>query len=71
MTEREHVKRIHGFIRQWITKNINETAADYIRIIYAGQINKKLASDLITLDDVDGFLVNSLTSITDDFSQIV
>ena len=71
MTEREHVKKIHGFIRQWITKNINETLADYIRIIYAGQINKKLASDLITLDDVDGFLVNSLTSITDDFSQIV
>ena len=68
MTEREHVKRIHGFIRQWIKKNINETLAESIRIIYAGQINKKLASEIITLEDVDGFLVNSLVSMTDDFS---
>jgi len=68
MTEREHVKRIHGFIRQWIARNIGDNIAETIRIIYAGQINKKLASELINLEDVDGFLINSLTSMTEDFS---
>lgn len=46
-TEKEHVRKTHGFIRQWISTNVNETLAETIRIIYAGQVDDKMASELI------------------------
>ena len=37
--EKDHVKMIHKFIRDWIEYYLNKELAESIRIIYAGEVN--------------------------------
>ena len=71
MLEGPHVKRIFRCIRSYIRGYLNDELAESVRIIYAGEVNSEEAAKLITLTDVDGFLVNYKNSMTEEFANIV
>jgi triosephosphate isomerase len=71
MLEGPHVKRIFKCIRSYIESYLNDELAESVRIIYAGEVKAEEAAKLITLKDVDGFLVNYKNSMTEEFANIV
>ena len=60
----------HADIRAWVSKNISDTVAEQIRIIYGGSVNDKNAAELIERPDIDGFLVGG-ASLKPAFGVIV
>lgn len=60
----------HEFIRGWIRENVSEDVAEATRIIYGGSVNDKNCTTLISLPDVDGFLVGG-ASIKPNFRTLV
>uniref|UniRef100_A0A7S3N760 Triosephosphate isomerase n=1 Tax=Euplotes harpa TaxID=151035 RepID=A0A7S3N760_9SPIT len=60
----------HNYIRSWIKDNVSEATATATRIIYGGSVNEKNCKDLISLEDLDGFLVGG-ASLKKEFHTIV
>ena len=50
------IQQVHSFIRQTITKT-DENLAKNIRIVYGGSLKSSNASEILSLQDVDGGLV--------------
>lgn len=58
-------------IRDFISKQFDETTAKHIRILYGGSVNEKNAQALMEKEDIDGLLVGGASLVADTFSQIV
>mmetsp|Transcript_10446 Transcript_10446/g.14437 ORF Transcript_10446/g.14437 Transcript_10446/m.14437 type:complete len:254 (-) Transcript_10446:126-887(-) len=66
----EQAQEAHDFVRGWIKSNVSEQAAKDTRIMYGGSVTDKNAATLISMEDVDGFLVGG-ASLKDAFKVIV
>lgn len=66
----DQAQEAHDFVRGWIKQNISTEAAEQTRILYGGSVSEKNAAELITLPDVDGFLVGG-ASLKSAFTDIV
>jgi triosephosphate isomerase len=53
----EQVQEIHGYVRQWLTENIDKNFAKGVKIVYGGKVDDKNAKILLELEDVDGFFI--------------
>ena len=60
-----------SLIRQTISQQLGEQAADSTRILYGGSVKSSNIRDFITSDDIDGALVGGASLDPDDFSGIV
>ncbi|KAK1948471.1 Triosephosphate isomerase [Phytophthora citrophthora] len=60
----------HQKLRQWIASNVSAGVANGVRNIYGGSVNGKNCKELITLADVDGFLVGG-ASLKPEFDTII
>lgn len=60
----------HKFIRNWLEFNISEKVANETRIQYGGSVKAANAAELISMENIDGFLVGG-ASLTKDFIEIV
>lgn len=49
-------------IRKWVSTNVNEAAAESVRIVYGGSVTEKNAVNFMKLADVDGFLVGTIST---------
>ena len=68
--KKEEIQEIHLFIRNEISKKFGEEIGNKIRIIFGGNVDDKNCNELITLKDVDGFLVGD-HSIHSSFNNII
>ena len=66
----EIAQETHAEIREWLGKNVSKEAQDSVRILYGGSVTDKNASDLIKMEDIDGFLVGG-ASLKPAFTDIV
>ncbi|XP_012170151.1 triosephosphate isomerase [Bombus affinis] len=66
----QQAQEVHAKLRDWFSKNVNQTVAETVRIIYGGSVTAGNAKDLAKEKDIDGFLVGG-ASLKPDFVQIV
>jgi len=66
----EIAQETHAEIREWLGKNVSKEAEQQTRILYGGSVTEKNASDLISMEDIDGFLVGG-ASLKPAFKDIV
>ena len=66
---KEQVTEVHDWIRGYLKQAATEKAAS-VRIIYGGSVNKNNCTQLIQIENVDGFLVGG-ASLKPDFTDIV
>jgi triosephosphate isomerase (TIM) len=66
----EQIQESHKIVRTWVKENISEDRAKEIHILYGGNITEKNCDDIISMHDVDGFLVGG-TSIKKGFRFVV
>ena len=64
-------KQAITLIRQTISHQLGEQAAERTRILYGGSVKSSNIRDFITSDDIDGALVGGASLDPDDFSGIV
>lgn len=67
----EQAQEVNGQLRQWIKKNVSESVADRVRILYGGSVKGSNAAELSKLPDVDGFLVGGASLMADEFVSII
>jgi len=67
----QQAQEVHLMIRQLITAMYNNNFAEQIRIQYGGSVKPDNASEIMTQQDVDGFLVGGASLKADDFAAIV
>ncbi|KAG2165991.1 Triosephosphate isomerase [Aureobasidium pullulans] len=53
----EQAQEVHAAIREYLTKEVSQTASDNTRIIYGGSVSEKNCNELAKEKDIDGFLV--------------
>ena len=63
-------QEVHQFIRS-ILKNLYNSAANNIRILYGGSVTKDNIGDLIAMEDIDGALVGGASLKADGFLGII
>jgi triosephosphate isomerase len=61
----------HQIVRNWISRNFGDAAADHIRIIYGGSMNPSNANKLLSLEDIDGGLIGGASLSVDTFLPII
>ncbi|XP_043595850.1 triosephosphate isomerase [Bombus pyrosoma] len=66
----QQAQEVHAKLRDWFSKNVDQTVAETVRIIYGGSVTAGNAKDLAKEKDIDGFLVGG-ASLKPDFVQIV
>jgi len=59
-----------SFIRSWITSTYGDEAAASLRILYGGSVKPDNASELMSMEDVDGALVGGASLKAPDFAAI-
>ncbi len=67
----EMAQEVHGFIRKWLEKNIGETAASKMRILYGGSMKPANARDLLAKEDIDGGLIGGASLQAKSFAELV
>ena len=60
----------HAEIREWLAANVSADAAKSVRILYGGSVTDANAAELISMEDIDGFLVGG-ASLKPAFDVIV
>ena len=60
-----------SLIRQTISRQLGDNAAEKTRILYGGSVKSSNISDFISSDEIDGALVGGASLVPDDFSGIV
>jgi len=58
-------------VRSIVRSMVSEFAADSIRIQYTGSVTAKNCEELVTLPDVDGFVVGSASLKAQEFAEII
>lgn len=66
----EIAQETHAEIRDWLKANVSAAAADSTRILYGGSVTDANAAELISMPDIDGFLVGG-ASLKPAFDVIV
>ncbi len=64
------VQDVHRYLRKIVT-NFDEELAKNIKIIYGGSLKPSNASELLSLEDVDGGLIGGASLNGKDFGQII
>ena len=60
-----------GVIRKTIERIFGKEAAEAIRIQYGGSMNAKNASELMSMDEIDGGLIGGASLKPEDFAKVV
>jgi triosephosphate isomerase (TIM) len=63
-------QEVHNLIRHWLHKNVNELTSNVVRVIYGGSVTDANAKELISQQDIDGFLVGG-ASLKPNFINII
>lgn len=63
-------QEVHAEIRKWLRGKVGADVASRVRIIYGGSVTPENSHDLITQEDIDGFLVGG-ASLKPGFVDIV
>lgn len=63
--------RICGMIRAWVRENVEEEAAEVVRVLYGGSVKASNAKELFAQPEIDGGLVGGASLNADEFAQIV
>ena len=67
----EDVQEMQLFITKVLVDIFGRTAANSVRIMYGGSVKAKNADELITVGNVDGFLVGGASLDPDEFISII
>lgn len=67
----EQAQEAHAFIRTLIKKEFGEETAKNLPIQYGGSVKPENAKDLISQEDVNGFLVGGASLNAESFAQII
>ncbi|NIA16968.1 MAG: triose-phosphate isomerase, partial [Planctomycetes bacterium] len=67
----QQAQQTHQMIRQLIERMYGADFAEKVRIQYGGSVKPDNAAELITQDDIDGFLVGGASLKFDDFVAII
>jgi triosephosphate isomerase len=67
---KEQAQEVHAEIRKHLASSVSEEVAKTVRIIYGGSVTEKNANELITQNDIDGFLVGG-ASLKSGFKTII
>ena len=62
---------MHGFIRDWLKKNYNQTVAEEKRILYGGSVKPDNIDELMAKQDLDGALVGGASLEEQSFIRLV
>jgi len=65
----QQAEEVHAFIRAWVAKRSNETAAG-LTIMYGGSVKPGNARELFAMPDVDGGLIGGASLVAEDFIAI-
>ena len=66
----DQAQEVHVFIRQLITKLLNQSVADAVRILYGGSVKPDNVKGLMTQPDIDGALVGGASLKAESFAAI-
>lgn len=66
----EQVQEVHSALRKWLHDNVGDNESNSVRIIYGGSVTESNCKVLITLNDIDGFLVGG-ASLKEGFKAII
>ncbi len=67
----EQAAEVHGFIRDWLKKNYNQTVAEEKRILYGGSVKPDNIDELMAKQDLDGALVGGASLDDQSFIRII
>ena len=67
----EQINDIHKFIRDVVSEKYSKNEAENISILYGGSVNSDNASELISINGVNGFLIGGASLDVAIFSDIV
>jgi triosephosphate isomerase (TIM) len=62
---------VHGYIRDWLKKNYNQTIAEEKRILYGGSVKPDNIDELMAEQDLDGALVGGASLEAQSFIRLV
>jgi triosephosphate isomerase len=65
----QQAQEVHAFIRAWVAKRSNETAAG-LTLMYGGSVKPGNARELFAMPDVDGGLIGGASLVAEDFIAI-
>lgn len=66
----EEIAEAHGIVRRELEKTFSGNASE-VRILYGGSVKPDNASEIISLDNVDGVLVGGASLQAESFSKII
>ncbi|KAK8802617.1 hypothetical protein WA171_006293 [Blastocystis sp. BT1] len=66
----DQAEETHAAIRAYMASSVSPAVAENVRIIYGGSVNAKNCDNLISKEDIDGFLVGG-ASLKPEFIQII
>lgn len=69
--DKEYIEKTHKLLRQIVRDNYSDDLADSIRIIYGGSVSPKTASELSSIEDVDGLFIGRFGLSGEGFESIV
>jgi len=67
----EMAQEVHGFIRQWLSKNYSPAIAAEIPILYGGSMKPANIKELISQPDIDGGLIGGAALETTSYWEMV
>ena len=66
----DQAEETHAQIRAFMASSVSPAVAENVRIVYGGSVNAKNCDNLISKEDIDGFLVGG-ASLKPEFVQII
>lgn len=67
----EQAQEVHHFIRNWFKEEIDAEFAEQLRILYGGSVKPDNSLQLMSQQDVDGFLVGGASLDPAQFANVV
>jgi triosephosphate isomerase (TIM) len=67
----EQAAEVHGFIRDWLKNNYNQTVAEEKRILYGGSVKPDNIDELMAKQELDGALVGGASLEEQSFIRLV
>jgi triosephosphate isomerase (TIM) len=67
----ETAQEVHAAIREWLSQNFGNEAAQEVRILYGGSVKPDNTSELMRQPDIDGALVGGACLEADSFLRII